>query len=92
MTTPGQGQGLQPRGPDHGHQVAEGQVGEGLIPTYRTETYKEDICFSNNIVTVLAGADTGIHSGGCEILKREYNTKRRKKGNFLFKLSYSNKV
>ena len=31
------------------------------------------------------GADTGIHSGGCEILKRENYTEKGKKGDYLFK-------
>ena len=35
--------------------------------------------------SLCSGADTGIPSGGCKILKRENYTK---KGDFLFKLSF----
>ena len=38
------------------------------------------------------GADTGIHSGGCEILNKENFTKKGKKENFLFKLFLKIKV
>ena len=33
------------------------------------------------------GANTGIHSGGCEILKKKHYTKKGKKENGIFKLS-----
>ena len=36
--------------------------------------------------TLPPGADTGIHSGGCEILKRENYTKEGKNGDCLLKL------
>ena len=47
----------------------------GLYSTYRLD-------YTGLLLTV-TGADTGFHSGGCKVLKRENYTKKGKNGNFL---------
>ena len=45
----------------------------------------DKMCRKDDESYIETGADTGIYSGGCEILKRENYTKKGKKGDLSIK-------
>ena len=49
---------------------------------------KEMVTGLKKQLTMTAGADTGIHSEGCEILKRGKFYQKGKKEDFLLKVSF----